>query len=166
MMPMSSTAGEAAPHSRFSINVRVLAVAILAVIAGFIWASDSITLQGERTVYTAECQRGAWQGQRCNGTLLAGARYRFRALPSRREVDLWVSGVSQPLAKFTDCEVVDGRNWTCRPGSDASRTIALEMVRGHPVQSANGLTMPLHAVPKWRWYLLRCAIPLGNDIGA
>jgi len=42
------------------------AVACLLMLVGVVWASDWITLQDERTVFTATCERGAWQGARCS----------------------------------------------------------------------------------------------------
>ena len=41
-----------------------VAVVLLAVVAS-IWASDRITLQGERTIYTVNCEGGNWVGNRC-----------------------------------------------------------------------------------------------------
>jgi hypothetical protein len=55
-------------------------IATLAVLAAMAWASDTVTLQGERTIYTVECRQGGWQGQHCSGRLAAGDRFRFRAL--------------------------------------------------------------------------------------
>ncbi len=49
-----------------------------------IWASDRVTLQGERTIYTVSCQHGTWEGQRCNDRLEAGEQHRFRASRSRQ----------------------------------------------------------------------------------
>ncbi|CAN7203564.1 hypothetical protein LJR290_000547 [Variovorax sp. LjRoot290] len=42
-------------------------IATLAALAAMAWASDTVTLQGEWTVYTVECRQGGWQGQHCNG---------------------------------------------------------------------------------------------------
>jgi hypothetical protein len=56
------------------------------------WASDFITMQGERTIYTVECRDGAWAGDRCSGSLVAGQRYRYRALPPHKEVIFWTVG--------------------------------------------------------------------------
>jgi len=38
------------------------------------WASDFVTMQGERTVYTVDCTNGAWQGDHCSGQVAAGTR--------------------------------------------------------------------------------------------
>jgi hypothetical protein len=138
-------------------------IALLSALALEIWASDKITRQGERTVYTVDCERGTWQGPRCGGRLVPAARYRFRALRRQREVLFWETGASAPSGKFTDCTITDGRNWLCKPSADAPTTITLQMSDGHPVPSPNGPTKQFHAVPKWRWWLLRTGIRIGGD---
>jgi hypothetical protein len=139
-------------------------IAILAITAAAAWASDAITLQGERTVYTVDCRQGQWQGPTCSGTLAAGRLYRFRALRKHAEVMFWTVGASdEPSGKFTSCRIVDGRNWTCAPNADAARTITLQMQHGAPVPDATGMVRPFHAVAKWRWWLLRSGIPIGRD---
>jgi len=55
------------------IRIWLFFVLVLAGLCGVAWATDFITPQGERTVYTAECERGTWQGAHCTGTLVAGA---------------------------------------------------------------------------------------------
>jgi hypothetical protein len=130
------------------------------------WADDVITLQGERTVYTAGCQQGVWMGQRCTGQLVAAERYRFRALKARREVLFWTVGIDEPSGRFTDCQIQDGRNWRCNPTADAARTVTREMVRGRPAADASGLARPLHPVAKWRWWLLQWGISLGDEANA
>jgi hypothetical protein len=136
----------------------------LAFLAAMLWSGDQITLQGERTVYTVECQRGNWQGQRCGGRLVAAARVRFRALKAHREVPYWTAGASEPSGKFTDCDIQDGRNWSCKLNADAPPPITHEMVHGRPIADP-GNPKPFHAVAKWRWWLLRWGIPLGNEAG-
>jgi hypothetical protein len=130
--------------------------------AGFLWASDKITLDGERTVYTVECHDGTWQGTHCSGELKATNRYRFRALKAHREVVFWTAGAGEPSGRFTDCDIQDGRNWTCQPMQDAQRTITLQLNKGKPVPDASGVVRPFHAIAKWRWYLLRSGIPVGG----
>ena len=51
--------------------VRVWAFVILILVAlGFAaWASDFVTMQGERTVYTVDCSNGSWQGNHCAGSI-------------------------------------------------------------------------------------------------
>ena len=51
-----------------------------------VWAADFVTLQGERTIYTAGCNGGTWVGNRCTGKLAAADRFRFRALKAHGEV--------------------------------------------------------------------------------
>src|SRR5436190_2523773 len=65
----------------------LFAIVLLALV-GYMWASDWITLQDERTVFTADCARGIWQGARCSGDLVAGPRYRVHALKAHGEVVL------------------------------------------------------------------------------
>lgn len=136
---------------------RVWAIVIVAVAAlGFAaWASDFVTMQGERTVYTVDCKDGAWQGDHCNGRLVAGTRYRFRAMKPHGEVIFWTVGTAEPSGKFTDCTIQDGRNWTCKVCPDAARSITLQMAQGAPVAAVAPVTRPFRAVSKWRWLLLR-----------
>ena len=117
------------------------------------WASDFITLQGERTVYTVECRDGAWAGERCAGKLVVGQRYRYRALTPHKEVIFWTVGTEEPSGKFGECAIQDGRNWVCKPNGDAPRSITLQMADGVPI--ANPGTRPFRAVSKWRWMLLK-----------
>jgi hypothetical protein len=135
-------------------------------LAAMTWASDTVTLQGERTVYTVDCERGAWQGSRCTGRIVPGARYRFRALKPHHEVLFWTVGASAPSGKFTDCVIADGRNWLCKPSADAVSTITLQMTHGIPARNPDGPAQTVHAVPKWRWWLLRLGMSLGNDAGS
>lgn len=153
------------PHSGHGIQrgLWLVGIALVLVLAVEIWASEKVTLQGERTVYTVDCERGAWQGARCSGRLVPAARYRFRALKRPREVLFWEVGASAPSGKFTDCAIADGWNWLCKPGADAAATITLQMSDGRPVPSPNGPTKQFHAVPKWRWWLLRAGIHLAGD---
>jgi hypothetical protein len=138
-------------------------IAILALAAVMAWASDAITLQGERTVYTVDCRQGVWQGATCTGKLAAGARYRFRALRAHDEVVFWTVGATdEPSGKLTGCKIDDGRNWTCPPGAEAGRTITLQMARGAPVPDASGHARPFHAIAKWRWWLVKAGLPIGR----
>jgi hypothetical protein len=146
------------------LRIWSLVVLVLAVLGVFAWAADFVTLQGERTVYTANCQQGTWTGKRCSGTLVAGDRHRFRALKAHNEVLFWTVGArGEPSGKFIDCAIQDGRNWVCKPSPETPRTIAREMSFGKPVPDPSGLTKPFHPVPKWRWMLLRYGITLGNQ---
>jgi len=145
------------------LRIWSLVVLVLALLGLFAWAADFVTLQGERTVYTAGCEQGNWQGHHCSGKLVAGDRHRFRALKIHAEVLFWTVGSKEPSGKFSDCTIKDGRNWVCKPGPETPRAIAREMALGKPVPDPNGLTRPFHPIPKWRWMLLRWGITLGNE---
>jgi hypothetical protein len=132
------------------------------VLAFWMWMSDFVTIQGERTIYTADCRGGQWQGLSCTGTLAAGNRFRFRALPPHNEVLFWTAGASDPSGRFTQCAIRDGRNWACPGNAEAKRTITLALVKGEAVHDTSGQTQPFHAIGKWRWLLLRAGIPTGN----
>ncbi len=144
-------------------------LAVIAALGAVTWGSDAITLQGERTVYTADCVQGSgpgqWQGRLCSGRLAAGDRFRFRALKPHREVIFWTVGSAEPSGKFTDCQIEDGRNWLCKPNADARRTITLQMAHGSPVPDASGQARAFHAVSKTRWWLIKAGLPLGNTAG-
>ena len=135
----------------------------LSILVFFIWTTDQITLQGERTVYTVECSGGTWDGNRCSGELVAGPRFRYRALKGHGEVLFWVLGVAEPSAKLTACTVRDGRNWACPPSPDAPRSITLAISQGDPVRNAAWPTRPFHAVSKVTWMLLRLGVKLTNS---
>ena len=137
------------------ISVSTLVIAAIAIVIGvLIWASDKITLQGERTIYSVQCRDGTWQGWRCTGILVAGDRYRFLASRSRQEVIFWAVGSRRPSGKYTDCVVKDRDNWKCnaQPGQPAA--VTNELVHGTPASSEANLTAPFHAVRKWKWWLL------------
>ena len=139
---------------------------VLIVLAFSAWITDGITLEGQRTVYTAGCRDGNWQGSTCTGKLLPGDRYRFRALKSHGEVVFWTAKVTtEPSGKFTDCEIKDGRNWKCKASADLSRTITREMARGCPVADSTGQALSFHQIAKWRWMLMTLGIPTGNEVG-
>ena len=127
------------------------------------FANDVVTVQGEWTVYTVNCQNGVWQGTQCTGNLIAGDRYRFRTLKAHREVMFWISGSSVPSGKFTDCEITDGRNWSCKPNADSPRTITHAIVRGRPKPEPDAGTRPFHCVSKWRWWFLKYGMPGGSS---
>jgi hypothetical protein len=141
----------------------LIILSALAVVVAFIWASDKVTLQGERTIYTADCRGGAWQGAYCTGRLVTADRFRFRALKPHREVVFWTAGAAEPSGKFTDCDIEDGRNWTCKPNADAPRTITLQMSKGEAVPDSMGRTRAFHPVAKWRWFFLQFGLPVGSS---
>ncbi len=134
------------------IRVWTLVGLIVMVLLFAAWASDFITMQGERTVYTVDCQHGEWKEDACTGTLVAGLRYRFRALQAHREVIFWTLGTKDRSGKFDDCDIDNGRNWRCRPNADIGLSITREMAQGEPVPGPQ--TRPFRAVSKWRWLLL------------
>jgi hypothetical protein len=134
-------------------RVWAFVILVLAVLCFSAWASDFITMQGERTIYTVECHGGTWHEDLCSGEVVAGDRYRYRALKPHNEVIFWTVGSKDRSGKFEDCAIQDGRNWICKPGSDAARSITLVMAAGAPVPGP--ATRPFRAVSKWRWLLLQ-----------
>jgi hypothetical protein len=120
-----------------------------------LWISDSVRLQGESTVYTAYCNGGSWQANQCTGSLVAGERFRFRAIRSPGEVLFWTVGSSKPSGKFEKCKVRDGSNWSCNPDLGLSETITLQMTNGIPTPDTSGVAREFHQIPKWRWLLMR-----------
>ena len=124
-----------------------------------IWASDQITLQGEHTIYTVDCEHGSWEGQQCSGRLVAGEQHRFRASRSRNEVVFWIAGSSAPSGKYTDCQVTNRDNWKCNARSSEQASIVSELSSGRPSASEIVTAHPFHAVAKWKWWMLRAGIP-------
>lgn len=137
------------------VRVWMLVAVVVGALTFAAWASDFVTRQGERTVYTVECVGGDWQGDDCSGDVTTGPRYRYRAVKSDGEVHFWTIGASEPPGRFEDCAIQDGRNWTCEVCPDASRSITLQMAHGIPVPTAQPVTRPFRAVSKWRWMLLK-----------
>jgi hypothetical protein len=145
---------------RGSRVVKVLSVVLLlAFIVALLWGSDRITMQGERTLYTVDCDRGTWNGRICTGKLVPGKRYAFRASIARNEVVYWVRGSSAASGKYPDCKVADRDNWSCKvPVDGAPATIAHEMAKGHPTQTGSANMLPFHSVSKWKWWLMDAGI--------
>lgn len=137
----------------------LLLVPVIVVLSFIVWASDTVTMQGERTVYTVHCDQGTWLGDRCSGKLIAAERFRFRALQAHGEVLFWIVGSAEPSGKYTQCDIRDGRNWSCEASADAFRTITLAIAKGSPVHDSTGRTRPFHAVPKLTWMLLEFRLP-------
>jgi hypothetical protein len=129
------------------------------------WATDFLTRQGERTVYTAQCKQGRWIADRCSGKLVAGERYRFRALKRHGEVLFWTVGASAPSGRYTECRIASGRAWSCPANADAARTITMEMAAGIPVPDRQGRTRVFHLVSKPRWLMLRYVSGRGDGGG-
>lgn len=140
--------------------VKWVLVAGVAVLIPFVWGTDRITLQNERTVYTVDCLKGVWEGNRCSGELAAGSRYRYRALKNRGEVLFWVLGSPEPSSKLSNCVIQDGRNWTCPAGPDAAKSITLALVKGQPTRSPAWPTRPFYSVSKLNWTLLKAGLKI------
>jgi hypothetical protein len=128
-------------------------------LAFLLWGSDQITLQGERTIYTAACESGAWNGLHCTGRLAPADMYRFRSSRARNEVAYWIAGSTAPSGKLTACKVKDRDNWTCNIQADQPPSIAYELARGRPTSHGSGATLPFHGVTKWKWWALNVGIP-------
>ncbi|MEO8081258.1 MAG: hypothetical protein ABI641_12055 [Caldimonas sp.] len=148
------------------LRIWIVVALLLASLVFAGWASDFVTMQGERTVYSVDCKGGQWQGDHCTGTLVAGPRYRYRALKRRNEIVFWAAGVNEPSGKFTDCDVRDGRNWVCKPNADAARSVTLQMAEGVPVAGPTGVTRTARSISKWRWLLLKQGIGSGGRVPA
>jgi len=132
------------------MNAKWAIVAVVVVALGIaLWASDKITYEGERTVYTVRCEDGNWDGLACKGKMVAGDRYRFRASVSKQEVLYWVVGSSQPSGKFSHCQVKDRGNWECDEASGQTPTITRSMMNGRPKREEGAHSVSFHAVPKW-----------------
>ena len=141
----------------------IIASAASAALGFAIWLGDSITPNGQRTVFTAECEQGAWHGSQCDGKLTAGRRYVFQSIKKTGEVDFWVIGSLGSFGRYTNCSIRDGRDWFCKLNEDATRTIAHELVKGAPVHDASGSTLAFHQVQKWKWLLLKFGLPAGHE---
>jgi hypothetical protein len=137
---------------------RLALVAVVIALCTIVWASDKIGYEGERTIYTVQCQDGNWEGWRCTGKMVASDRYRFRASKSKREVVYWIVGSSIPSGKYSDCAVRDRGNWTCNVNAGQPASITREMVNGRPTSTDGELNPPFHAVRKWEWWVLRAGI--------
>ena len=138
---------------RVWIGFGVVAMAL----AGAGWAADAVSPQGERTIYTASCMDGAWQGERCTGRLHPEARVRFKASKERGEVTFWSLG-DNTRRHLSPCSIVDGRNWVCADGVDAARPTTRAMSRGRTQFDSKGRIAGFYPVPKWRWWLLHLGI--------
>ena len=132
----------------------LFAAAALSAFGLLIWASDHITMQGERTIYTVKCEGGKWEGTRCTGRLVPAQRYGFRASPARGEVIYWIRGSAEPSGKLSGCKVVDRDNWSCTMAADQMPVAAYEMKKGRPTRSDDPRVIPFREVPKWKWWLM------------
>ena len=146
-----------------TLNRSLFTLCILVVVGLIFWASDQITMQGERTIYTANCNGGNWDGLRCSGTMVAGDRYRYRASRARGEVVYWIAGSSQPSGKYSECEVRNRGNWSCKVAPGGPPSITQQMMNDQATHGANGDTIAFHAVPKWKWWLLRAGLRVFDE---
>jgi hypothetical protein len=148
------------------MNLKWTAIVLIVIALGLaLWASDKITYEGERTVYTVRCEEGAWVGLQCKGRMVAGDRYRFRASVSKQEVLYWVVGSSQPSGKYSRCTVKNRGNWSCEEVAGQPSTITREMMNGRPRREEGGERPPFHAVPKWVWWVLDAGIHVYSKAG-
>jgi hypothetical protein len=141
----------------WSIGAAILLLALVAT-----WASDKVTWQAERTIFTVRCDGGGWQGLACSGRVTAAERFRFRALKPHREVLFWEVGGNDPSGKMTDCTIQDGRNWSCPESAESGRSITRTMVDGFAVHETTGVTRPFVAIDKWKWLLLFAGVPFSS----
>lgn len=133
---------------------RWVGIAALLLLVFFVWTTDKVTFQSERTVYTVDCRNGIWNGNRCSGKIAAGPRFRYRALKARGEVIFWVLGSQEPSAKLTACTIQDGRNWTCPESVDSLKSLTLAISRGEAVREPASPTRSFHSVSKVKWLLI------------
>lgn len=143
------------------------AIAVIVVIGLGIalWASDKITYEGERTIYTVRCEQGSWDGLACKGKMVAADRYRFRASVSKQEVLYWIVASSQPSGKFSRCQVKDRGNWECEDAIGQPPTITRSMHNGRPKREDGPHSIPFHAVPKWVWWVLESGVHIYSKAG-
>jgi hypothetical protein len=139
-------------------KLRWIAIPAVLFFTFFVWTTDKVTWQGERTIYTVNCLNGSWDGNRCSGKLTAGPRFRYRALKGRREVLFWVLGTQEPSTKLTGCTIQDGRNWTCPVSVDAPKSLTLEISGGEAIHNPSMRTRPFHSTTKVGWWLLQLGI--------
>ena len=141
------------------VKALICVILVLAGLGFVIWSSDQVTLQGERTIYTVNCDQGHWDGLRCMGRLTAGELHRFLVSKNRNEVVYWISGSSTPSGKYTDCKVTDRDNWRCNIGAAERPAIVSELSYGRPTSNGSGPTRSFRAVAKWKWWALRAGLP-------
>jgi hypothetical protein len=136
-------------------NLKWIASLALLCLVFFIWTTDKISIQGERTIYTVDCLNGTWNGNQCGGLLAAGPRFRYRALKAHAEVLFWILGEQEPSGKLTGCEIQDGRNWSCPVSADAAKSLTLTLSGGEAVHDSAWPTRPFHATSKVHWWFLK-----------
>jgi hypothetical protein len=130
----STSPHSGAPSRRHERLANICLLAVFLCMIAYAWATDYIGIAGERTIYTILCSGSIWSDSTCTGKVVLCEHYRFRALKVHREVLYWKVGATEPAGKPTKCEVMNGRNWSCPGNDEASRAVALQMVRGEVVQ--------------------------------
>lgn len=147
------------PRNRTAFTIVGL-LGVIALMVALIWASDRITLQGERVLYAVTCSGGEWRGNVCDGHLEPAQRYAFRASPRRGEVVSWIIGSSAASRTYAGCEVRNRDQWVCPLQTGGGTTAQLEMLKGKTRCSGTAAAASVHIVPKWSWYLYRIHLPL------
>lgn len=149
---------------RLKIRVgSVLAAASIA-IAVLVWSSDTITLQGQWTLYTAVCEHGDWQGRQCTGHLIAAERHHFQVDKSKREVTYEIDDPRSSQARsgrLSQCTIEGGRTWNCLVLAAGPVPVTRQLDRGEPVGSGVSLGAS-RLVSKRTWFLLRVGLPFGS----
>ena len=128
-----------------------------------IWLSGAITLQGQWTLYTARCNSGRWDGDRCTGRLVPAERWLFAANKAIGQVDYTTLDRESRTGRLGKCLIQDARDWTCERLESGAPPITNHLVRGKPVgrlDSPDGV----RPVPKWRWLALSARVPTGSDV--
>lgn len=133
----------------------------LALVAVQVWLADCITPQGSWTLYSAHCQSGEWQGDRCGGQLVAAPRYRMRIDRASSQVAVTDLKTRAPAGTLTQCDIQDGRNWACRSAAPGTAAVVERIRYGRP-EPAPQLPEGDRAVAKWRWMLMRAGLPAGQ----
>ena len=148
-----------------SSSMRIAWLCVLTALAAANWLSDTITLEGHWTVYTARCDGGTWLDERCTGRLVAAERHRFVADKAKAEVVFEVIGAAPSSGKLSECAIEDGRDWTCSKATPGARPASRRLDRGRPMGPVD---FPGNArlVPKWKWVFLCLGVPVGSEIQA
>jgi hypothetical protein len=157
-MKLATNQAAAAAFSNRRIRVALLSALALAVLglAAIAWLTDFFSLQGERTIYTADCAGGAWVGDICSGAPHAGDRYTFRAFKDRREVTVKRLGSTDEEHRMTNCSVVSGRDWSCGADARSVKSVVYTMVHGQAAEPAQ-VSRSTRCVSKLRWLTLAAA---------
>lgn len=148
-----------AAHRRLMRRVWLVFGATIVLLAIGGWASDVMSLQGERTLYTARCVGGEWVDDNCTGHLAAAERIRFKASKPRAEVLFWYVGASAPTGRLAPCRIEDGKNWTCAESADAAKSITLALADGKPAANSELRLHSVRCISKLKWLRLKARGP-------